>query len=266
MTDETSVMVVLHMLKPYAILDVRCASLVALILHNISMDSALAPTLIEQYAIKLLHEIFCSVDYKKSKMLCQWSITVLQNLAPCKEYHERIMNEGYFMEVLLFVASLLGGTNEEKTKRGVHSCFDELDVAPIIKAIELIAETSACHLQLVDSGIVSTFTSLLHQLIDHTKLMIAKTIASIASSTTCRQSLVNHGAMDLIMNISKHADVETKSKCTLAIGYLSEYTHTAVANVSTMLNLVKEVEQTGNQGKIINTCCTRIYGRFMYMK
>ena len=250
MTDESSVMVVLHILKPYVISDVRCASLVAMILKNISMDLGLASTLIDQYAIRLLHDIFKNVNYIKSIVLCNCSIIVMQNLASCKEYHERIMSEGYFMEVLLCVASTLNGTHEEKSERGIDPHFDEIDVAPITKAIELVAETSACHLSLVDGGIVSTFESLLNQLHDDKKLMSAKTIANIASSTNCRQNLVNSGAIELIVKISAGADIETKSKCTLAIGYLSEYTHTAVTNVSTMLSLVQDVDSASVPGAI----------------
>jgi hypothetical protein len=107
----------------------------------------------------------------------------------------------------------------------------------------LVAETPACHLLLVEGGIVSTFESLSNQLRDDTKLMSAKTIANIASSANCRQGLVDSGAMDFIVKISRGASVEAKSKCTLAIGYLSEYTHTATSNVSTMLSLVEDVDQ-----------------------
>merc|ERR1711916_375483 len=44
-------------------------------------------------------------------------------------------------------------------------------------------------------------------------------------------------------------------KCTLAIGYLSEYTHTAVTNVSTMLSLVQDVDSASvpEDDKIVDT-------------
>ena len=202
MTDESSVMIVLHILKPYIISDVLCASLVAIILKNISMDPSLRSNLIDQYAIKILHEIFKSVNFTRSKVLCECSITVMKNLASCKEQHERIMKEGHFMEVLLAVASIMSGSHEEKHELGIDPSFDEIDIAPITEAIALVAETSATHKLLVDGGIVSTFTSLLHQLHDDPKLMSAKTIANIASSNDCRQSLVENGAMEFIMNIS----------------------------------------------------------------
>ena len=238
MVNDSTVMIVLHSLKYHAFTSIRCATIMSILLRNISQVTKLSDILVEQKAIRLLAEILREVDYRRSFVLCQSAVIVMQNLAKSKIYHAQMIGEGFFMEVLLTVASIVSEQEQH------DSSFATLDVTPIITALDLVSESQSSHAKMVESGIVATYTSLLSLLDNKTRYLTAKAICNISSSEECREGLVKEGAMELLISMAPYADTATKAKITMAIGFLSELVRTRNMDVGTTLDLVNAIEST----------------------
>eukprot|EP01042_Synura_sphagnicola_P031180 gene31180-40138_t len=67
----------------------------------------------------------------------------------------------------------------------------------------------------------------------------------MASTRECRDALVDQGAVELLILLADTPYIQTRSQCSLALGYLSEYTVVQKSTVASMLLLSLRVEDEG---------------------
>lgn len=113
MVIESNTIIALLVLSHQACSYLRTASMVVLLLRNLSIEAKVGATLIEQKCLRLLGNIFQAVEYKRSFAMCQASVIVLKNLALQKDFHEQLIGEGILMKTLLSVASLVSDEDED---------------------------------------------------------------------------------------------------------------------------------------------------------
>jgi hypothetical protein len=107
----------LHAISHKNQMNVRLASMLSIIMRNLSFEPKVGAILIEQQAPSLLRKAIKSVDYNQSFILCQASLVFMQNIAKQKDYHDRLMEEGDLMEVLLLIASAVSSDSEDRDRK-----------------------------------------------------------------------------------------------------------------------------------------------------
>ena len=100
---------------------VRLVSMFAIILRNLSSEPKVVSAIIEQRGPKLLLKGMNSVDYNQSFVLCQAACVFMENIAKHKSHHERLMEEGDLMAVLLLVASAVSSQSDTRDRTFIHS-------------------------------------------------------------------------------------------------------------------------------------------------
>ena len=219
----------------------------------------------------------------ESYLMCQAAVQFLHNLGRDPNLHEALMEQG-LMNMLLRVASPSSVMNEEGgecARTGVRAGSDlnqnieeddgnssmpirrslsnkigdvndkltENDVYNIVKAIDLVSATSSCCDRIVSQRAVAIFSGILEHADDTSRLEMARSLASLAQSKSCRKVLVAQGAPHLVLKLSDTINLETQGQCTLALGYLSELTTVEDGAVSTVLNITDQVNHVFQQEK-----------------
>jgi hypothetical protein len=111
-------------------------------------------------------------------------------------------------------------------------------VLRIAMTLKMITGTASCHEQMVNAGIVRIIESLRKSLSDISCHDVICALCNMASSKACRRYLVDQGAAELIVRLSRLTSTEdTHQQCTLALGYLSEITRLNDGIVKSFLSL-----------------------------
>ena len=229
--------------------DASCSSgdvqLMAAVLENLTLaqpsPEALAQVcgaIMNQDGFRLLRELITKFS-AQATAICQSSIVVLRNMALVTELHEALVGEG-FMEMLTTIAS---SSASHISAEGGDNLKPE-DVLGIVSAIDLVSGTEACRKPLVDGGAVKVFEDLISFLDDRAQQNMATSIAALASSPQCRESLVQQGALRLILTLSTTKNKATQAKCALAMGLLSDISFIESGTVQTLNILATAIDTT----------------------
>lgn len=113
------------------------------------------------------------------------------------------------------------------------------DVYFMARTLNLVASSALCHQQIVDGNAVLICDHLLaDDAVSHSRHEVASALCALSSSKSCRKTLVDQGAAELLVMLARSASSrETQMQCSLALGYLSEITHVSKDVVGTLLLL-----------------------------
>lgn len=235
------------------------AEMMVIILRNLTNIGTVCHIVVAQDSVRLLRDLI--VDYHRiSSIVCKASVLVIQNLSRESKLHSTILKQGA-MDLLGQIADVAqGAAGQAESAKGAETADDPLrrktkatvsqgTIVTIVAAIDLLATPVECRLQTVTGGAIRIFTQLLPFLPEPAKHQMACSIGNMASSKECRDGLVQQGAPQLLVQLSKSPAVHTRSKCSLALGYLSENTAVARGTVaSTLLLSLKAEEETAAHG------------------
>eukprot|EP00607_Mallomonas_marina_P002805 CAMPEP_0182426386 /NCGR_PEP_ID=MMETSP1167-20130531/12868_1 /TAXON_ID=2988 /ORGANISM="Mallomonas Sp, Strain CCMP3275" /LENGTH=775 /DNA_ID=CAMNT_0024607763 /DNA_START=762 /DNA_END=3089 /DNA_ORIENTATION=+ len=115
----------------------------------------------------------------------------------------------------------------------------------IICAIELISKSESCRLDIVEGQAIAIFSHLMNNIDDGGKFRMACSIANLASTKECRQKLVEQSAEELLIKLSRTPYVQTRTQCSVALGFLSEQTYVHRNTVASLLYLAYKTEEQG---------------------
>jgi hypothetical protein len=113
---DSHAILLLHAIDKKVQSTVRLVSMFAIILRNLSSEPKVVSAIIEQRGAKLLLKGMKGVNYNQSFVLCQAAGIFIENISKHKVHHDRLMEEGDLMEVLLLVASAVSSQSDTRDR------------------------------------------------------------------------------------------------------------------------------------------------------
>eukprot|EP00605_Chrysophyceae_sp_TOSAG23-4_P002392 GSChrysophyteH1.ASY1.ANO1.2648.1 assembled CDS len=137
-----------------------------------------------------------------------------------------------------------------KKKKQESFSLSSLDMERLSKACKNLSTTCSVHRVLVDGRILSWVEKFLTGPIEDTaRHNIATALCNISASKNVRQTMVEHNANELLLNICKDTEsMSTKSQCQIALSNLSEITRVSNGAVSSLLELTVTKEDDAENG------------------
>ena len=122
--------------------------------------------------------------------------------------------------------------------------LSNLDIERLAAACKNLSKSQSVHDAMVQGNFIGLVDKFINGNIeDKSRKDIAEALCNISSSKSCRQPLVDMGAVPLLLRISKDTtNVVTQSSCTVTLGYLSEMTIVDTGAVSSLLDLADKKE------------------------
>jgi hypothetical protein len=115
------------------------------------------------------------------------------------------------------------------------------DIYYMARTLNLVSSSSTCHEAIVEGNAVQICDHLLisdADTVTQSRHEVASALCALSSSKKCRQVLFDQGASELLVMLARSAsNRDTQSKCSLALGYLSEITKVSKDVVGTLLLL-----------------------------
>ena len=230
--------------------DGQCSSedmlLITLILRNITSAQPspevleeVCTAVINQDVYKLLRDLVrefagdngktSEADIKCRTAAYKAAIVVLKNMGQVESLHVPLVEQG-FMEMCSTIALTNG------------ALLSPEDVCNVVLAIDEVSRTATCRGALVGGGAANVFRNLLPSVDDNARQQMAASLAALASTEECRETLVEQGANQLILDLSNTSNRETQRWCSLAISSLSEITYVSNGTVGTMKLLTESID------------------------
>ena len=300
---DSHIFLVLHILYRKGFLVPQTGEMVGLLIRNLVINSKTHTKIVESGALLLFRALYDPL-IDKSVAFARAITIIASELGTSSELHEHMIEQGIIAMLHQVVLPAPIEDNSKYTKlfpvKPSSSygalvpdvTYNELareqkqyslnlsciDIRRITDAFYYLSTTNSTHSAIVDAE----YTAIIRKLLDTGKvdydgmLSIAKCTKNLSSSKVCRQKLVDTGAVEILLEITRasmkhskgindinvnvhaiesHGDrslnihEETQSACTVALGYLSEITHVASGDVSSLLDLKSHRENAEKQAQ-----------------
>eukprot|EP01041_Mallomonas_annulata_P005817 gene5817-11737_t len=227
---------------------------VVIVLHNLGCERHLHHAIIEQGMLPMLLEVASHVNDILQQHQQQLSVVELnkknESDAITRQRKSISISAGVTTSSSPLSSSLSSGAiaGIMKLPKSSHSkpYLSHTTMLMIISAIEQISESVSCRIQIVNGKAATIFGLLMDFLNDDAKYRMACSIANLASTKECRDQLVEQNAVELLISLANSQIVQTRTQCSVALGFLSEYTKVQRNTVASLLLLSLKTEEMGN--------------------
>ena len=262
--ESGNILLGIHAVYRKGLCSKAATEMIAIIIKNLTCNGSVCQQVVEQDGVKLLRSLMDNL-LDSSAVMSKAVVLVLLNLTREKHLHESIIQQGFtsMLQQITIGRKHAENTNNNnnsfinakkhqssqqqllKSDEAPHTGLSQATILNIVSAIELISETKECRAALVEGNIIQIFKALLNDLDHVSKHEMSCAIANMASSRECRDSLVEQEVVDLLISLADTPYIQTRSQCSLALGYLSEYTKVKRSTVASMLLLSLKAEEQG---------------------
>lgn len=270
MMIDSHVLLTLHMLYKKGLLTPASAAMCGIMIRNASIVAERRAQLVSGGAILLLRALYRPLVEKNHSLMTSIIIT-LDELSKEDDLHETLMEQGTMAMIYDAVlpvfndrskcdslfpihpsstyASIVHNESYEAlcAKESQHKAsLNKIDIQRVSSAIHNLTQTESSHISITMAECTQMFKKFINGAIDDcSRSDIAKSFEHLASCKAARQKLVNDGAVECLLIISKATtNSETQVACTVALGYLSEITKVAGGDVDSLLTLNITREET----------------------
>lgn len=214
-------------------------------IRNMSAEKSVRDKVVHGGAYKLLVALLDQYDSELSLLSLRATIVTFYNLVQESELHSVLVTKGIVSKISSL--AMKHGRNIPGHNGGLF--YTQIDIEFITKAINLLASSEVTREVIVQGNLIEIFGVFIEGINEVSMFEIASAMAKVSSSKQCKELLVDQGAPELLIHISTTStSLETQSKCSLALGYLSEITKVLQGTVSALLMLSLKTED--NAGDI----------------
>lgn len=214
-------------------------AMIIVTIRNMSAEKSIRNKVVHDGAYKLLTTLLDQFEAEISLLSLRATIVTFYNLVQEANIHSVLVTKGIVNNINCI--ALKQGKNIPGQNGGLF--YTQTDIEFITKAINLLASSEVTREVIVQSNLIEIFAVFIDGVNEVSMFEIASAMAKVSSSKQCKEMLVDQGAPELLIHISTTtASLETQSKCSLALGYLSEITkvHQGTVSALLMLSLKKE--------------------------
>lgn len=217
-------------------------------------------------------------DFQQDNLqLYRSTVMTLHNLCKVPDLHDTLIAQG-FMEVIHTIVVAAGHLLPFDESSDVSDCGEstfttasvtpversravsilppsdanklhKFDVFHLTTAVHLISQTPSCKAAIVKGKVVQILASISENISEISRYEIVSALTHLSIDKSCGRTLVQQGAVDLLIKLSKDAEtLETQQQCSSGLSNLSEHACVGGGNVSSLLLLSLRLD--GNTASI----------------